>query len=108
MYGKDLTVQSCKNLRNEIDIFECDGVDMLKKLKDHDWHSILFLNIYRYLKFSLYKNEMNFYVSVTQVDKLRGKIKHMVNKVSQMVNWKLLAFIQQILCYYKWDDTATV
>jgi hypothetical protein len=45
MYGRDLTLLSCKNLRNEIDLFECDGKDMLKKLREHDRHSILFLNI---------------------------------------------------------------
>jgi|LakMenEpi03Aug12_release.lakeMendotaPanAssembly.Ray.scaffolds.fasta_scaffold5573049_1 hypothetical protein len=41
-------VQSCKNLKDDIELFECDDEDMLKKIKENDCHSILFLNIPRF------------------------------------------------------------
>ena len=47
-YGKDIFVQSCRHLKDDIEVFECDGEDMLKKIKDSDCHSILFLNIPSY------------------------------------------------------------
>ena len=47
-YGKDIFVQSCKNLKDDIELFECDDKDMLKKIKENDCHSILFLNIPRF------------------------------------------------------------
>jgi hypothetical protein len=41
-------VKSCKNLKDDIEIFECDGQDILPKLKENKWHSILLLNIPKY------------------------------------------------------------
>ena len=53
-------VQSCKNLKDDIELFECDDEDMLKKIKENDCHSILFLNIPRFVP--------NFYLKILSID----------------------------------------
>ncbi|RMZ92924.1 diacylglycerol kinase [Brachionus plicatilis] len=48
-YSKDLLNRSCKDMLQDIKIFECDGISYLDKLKTLNSHSIVFLNIPRYL-----------------------------------------------------------
>jgi diacylglycerol kinase (ATP) len=47
-YSKDLLNLSCKNIIENIKVFECDGKNYLDKLKELNVHSIVVLNIPSY------------------------------------------------------------